>query len=437
MSWYAAHGQDETVIKLLGGKINGYFVEFGATDGIHISNTYALEKSYGWSGIVAEAAKSWHKDLKNNRKCHVDLRCVWSKTGENVIFNETDNKDLSTIDNFSASDYWADARKLGKKYPVETVSLNDLLATYNAPEEIDFLSLDTEGTEFENLKSFDFQKYKINIILCVHNGSNLKEVIRGFLASKGYAIYPTHLTGEDFFILKGLQVVKSVSNNYVIALKRTPERIEKFLTNNKHLNFQIFDAVDGNDLTSTGNYSKYALANALSHIELWKRCAQGDQMFVICEDDAEIHQDFDAVISQIPKNFDFISFGWNFDADLWVSLYPNLSPVRMSFNQDAMRKNKSIYLNNPIDCSFFKLHLFNGTFCYAITPTGAAKFLEICYPLKNMISLAIPDAGDIQITPAALDSAMPEAYQITNSFVCFPPLALADNNHSESTVQNA
>jgi hypothetical protein len=67
---------------------------------------------------------------------------------------------------------------------------------------------------------------------------------------------------------------------------------------------------------------------------------------------------------------------------------------------------------------------------------GAKKFLDICFPLKQNISVNIPETGDVRITPNALDSAMPEAYQKTNSFVCFPPLALAENNHSESTVQN-
>jgi GR25 family glycosyltransferase involved in LPS biosynthesis len=225
--------------------------------------------------------------------------------------------------------------------------------------------------------------------------------------------------------------------NYVISLERTPERLEVFLKNNEHLKFNIFKAIDGSSMAQLGCYGKGAVGNAMSHIELWRRCAQGNEYFIICEDDAELHKDFEAVVDKIPQDFDFICFGWNFDADLWVSLYPPLSPVRMSFNQDSMRNNKNHYLNNPLDCSLLRLHLFNGTFCYAISPAGASKFLEICYPLKQAISVAIPDYGEIKITPTALDSAMPEAFQSTNSFVCFPPLALAENNHSESTVQNA
>ena len=35
-------------------KENGYFIEIGAADGIHFSNTYVLEKELGWQGICIE-----------------------------------------------------------------------------------------------------------------------------------------------------------------------------------------------------------------------------------------------------------------------------------------------------------------------------------------------------------------------------------------------
>src|SRR5262245_15786531 len=46
--------QDLLVLFLLDGKRDGYFVEFGAMDGITLSNTFLLESKYSWRGIAAE-----------------------------------------------------------------------------------------------------------------------------------------------------------------------------------------------------------------------------------------------------------------------------------------------------------------------------------------------------------------------------------------------
>ena len=46
--------QDLWVSYELGEKQDGFFVEFGATNGLANSNTWLLEKKYGWKGILAE-----------------------------------------------------------------------------------------------------------------------------------------------------------------------------------------------------------------------------------------------------------------------------------------------------------------------------------------------------------------------------------------------
>ena len=46
--------QDIFVLYTLNWKRNGFFVEFGATDGMDLSNTYLLEKDFGWRGILSE-----------------------------------------------------------------------------------------------------------------------------------------------------------------------------------------------------------------------------------------------------------------------------------------------------------------------------------------------------------------------------------------------
>lgn len=167
-------------------KRKGFFVEFGATDGIELSNTYLLESVYGWEGIVCEPAKIWRDRLVKNRKCLIDYRCVYNETGHLVDFNETRTGALSTIDAFSSSDLHSLTRAKGRKYSVETISLNDLLVECNAPNQIDYLSIDTEGSEFEILQAFDFNKWQVGILTVEHNFTDKREAIHGLLANNGF-----------------------------------------------------------------------------------------------------------------------------------------------------------------------------------------------------------------------------------------------------------
>lgn len=190
--------QDLFVQFTLAGKRNGYFVEFGATNGIDASNTLLLERQFAWTGILAEPACCWHSALAQNRTAKIDHRCVWKKSGEILTFNETEPPDLSTIDSFTASDYHDENRRMRQRYDVESVSLNDLLGFHEAPRAIDYLSVDTEGSELEILGSFDFDRYDVSIITVEHNFlSGLREGIHGLLTSKGYDRVCVQVSGWD------------------------------------------------------------------------------------------------------------------------------------------------------------------------------------------------------------------------------------------------
>lgn len=183
-------GQDLFVLSELGFKRNGFFIEFGAANGIDLSNTHLMETKFGWKGILSEPAKIWHSELKSNRSSSIELDCVWKTTGDTLLFNEVNdnlhNGELSTIDIFSNSDKHSKARKFSNKYEVKTISLSDMLKKHNAPKTIDYLSIDTEGSEYEILKGFDFNEYDIKIITCEHNHTPIREKIFALLSANGY-----------------------------------------------------------------------------------------------------------------------------------------------------------------------------------------------------------------------------------------------------------
>ena len=198
--------QDLFVIFVLKGKRGGFFVEFGATNGLDLSNTAILEKDLQWNGVLAEPAICWHAALKNNRSAMVDHRCVWSKTGETLAFRETEIAELSTLATLADADCHRDTRTKGKDYLVNTVSLNDLLKTHNCPRQIDYLSIDTEGSELEILRAFKFDDYDIGIMTVEHNFREPdRKAIFDLLSSKGFVrLFEAVSKFDDWYVKRSL-----------------------------------------------------------------------------------------------------------------------------------------------------------------------------------------------------------------------------------------
>lgn len=185
-------GQDRWVLQQTHNKLHGYFVEFGAVDGITLGNTYALEKNYFWNGIVAEPNTMHHAALYRNRSCNISTRCVYTESGKILSFldcgyeRDTEHA-LSSLEVFATSDMHAQSRlHNNKKISVETITLVDLLAQFNAPKQIDYLSLDTEGGEYDILRTFDWNVYDISCITVEHNYTQHRASIYSLLTSLGY-----------------------------------------------------------------------------------------------------------------------------------------------------------------------------------------------------------------------------------------------------------
>lgn len=179
--------QDLLVLANTNYKRGGYFVEFGATNGILLSNSFLLEQSYGWKGILAEPGRVWNAELLSNRpNSKISTQCVWERSNQILDFNETQDPENSTISMFrNKKPRYSRYRKVNH-YEVKTISLMDLLIENNAPEYIDYLSIDTEGSELRILQTFDFSKFSFGIISIEHNYREDREPIFNLLTNAGY-----------------------------------------------------------------------------------------------------------------------------------------------------------------------------------------------------------------------------------------------------------
>jgi len=163
--------QDLFVLYFLKNKKNGTFLEFGATNGFEMSNSFTLEHDFQWQGVLAEPSPQWHKQLKKNRpKSTIIKECIYSETGKNLDFFVSDQGVFSTLEEFKNSDISSmpgntKARnESGYNHKVKTISLNDVFIKHFNGSPIDYMSVDTEGSELIILEKFDFGRFSPKVV---------------------------------------------------------------------------------------------------------------------------------------------------------------------------------------------------------------------------------------------------------------------------------
>jgi FkbM family methyltransferase len=185
---YSQLGQDLKVINFYNNKESGFFIEIGASDGITLSNTYLLETQYKWKGICCEPIPNNFEKLVKNRPNSICYKeAVYNKSGLMLDFDIANNFDLISgiSDHIDKYKSYVDANKT--TIQVQTNSLLDVLNKANAPSFIEYMSLDTEGSELEILKDFNFKKYTFGLIDVEHNYIEPRRTeIKSLLESNGY-----------------------------------------------------------------------------------------------------------------------------------------------------------------------------------------------------------------------------------------------------------
>lgn len=184
-------GQDKWVHSMLGDKKNGYFIELGACDGLYYSNTLFFEREHNWNGICIEPNDLYFNKLQTNRKCNLSNKLVYSVPDVEVDFAICESVSGITDENIGP---FTNKSNIIKK---TTTTLAQILDEFNAPQIIDYLSLDVEGQEYNILSTFSFDKYKFRCMTVEHNaphiGSQMQNKIRTLLESNGYK----YIKGND------------------------------------------------------------------------------------------------------------------------------------------------------------------------------------------------------------------------------------------------
>ena len=201
--YYGQQHEDEIIEKYFPEGYIGGCIDIGATDGVNINNTLHFEQ-LGWYCMCIEPNPNFFNSLKNNRKNAVNL-AVSDRNEDQVVFNIVS---LNGSNEEAISSLRIDERLLKdhsnfdvniKEIVCDVRTLDYCLDYFYTYQQIDFVSVDTEGTELDVLKGFDINKWQPKLFIIENNyeDKNIEEYMNKF----GY-IKDQRISVNDFYIKK-------------------------------------------------------------------------------------------------------------------------------------------------------------------------------------------------------------------------------------------
>lgn len=182
----SAGDEDKFIIDFFKNKKNGYLVDIACACPISGSLSFKLLNEYNWNGILVEPSL-FHKE--NIESCYGDVDGVYFYNG---AIHQTE-KEITLHQPKNHNDVgWASLNEQHVihmdhiSYQVNCLTINNLLSKYNAPNKIDFINLDIEGSEHQVLNYLNYEKYDVKLF-CIENGRNYESL----MIEKGYSVCDT------------------------------------------------------------------------------------------------------------------------------------------------------------------------------------------------------------------------------------------------------
>ena len=171
---YSYGGVDSLILNIFKNQKKGFYLDIGCGHPIKNNNTYLLNKK-GWSGINIDLDEENIELFNSYRRKDINLAtAVSDKEGETDLYFYHSKSALNTISKQNADFQKAKVSSIRK---IKTQEINKILE--NSPykdKEIDFLSIDVEGSELSILKNFDFKKYSPKVIVVEYLDLSLKKL---------------------------------------------------------------------------------------------------------------------------------------------------------------------------------------------------------------------------------------------------------------------
>ena len=179
-----------------------YFIEIGANDGLNLSNSLMLERDFFWNGVLVEPNSKAFQSLQSSRSNTKLNYAVSNKSDSVVEFKEYKDSLFSCISEKDTERHKRHKQDFDIK-TIQTITLTEIFKRYCLPKQIEYLSIDTEGNEYEIIKDFDFDMYKVKTISIEHNHDLKKaNLIRNKLLQHNYLELKEKFLKFDMFFYK-------------------------------------------------------------------------------------------------------------------------------------------------------------------------------------------------------------------------------------------
>lgn len=143
----------------------GWGLDIGASDGISVNTTYALEKSHRWNIVCVEPNPDFRPSLKKHRAMN-EFCAVGSvaSPSETLKINVENPEAYSSLSPSPEADAMNGGKVTWKTVQVEVKTVDDILERWQFPQ-LDLLAIDTEGTELDILRGCDLARWRPKVIV--------------------------------------------------------------------------------------------------------------------------------------------------------------------------------------------------------------------------------------------------------------------------------
>ena len=183
----------------------GNCVEVGAANGLRGSNTLYFE-DLGWRTLCIEPNPAYYKIIEETRRESVECACGATNqlVAEFTVFDIGSKNIMSSVSGLVPDErlieLHQDIINDKHKIQVQVRTLDSILTERKFSKGIDFISIDTEGTELDVLKGLDLTYWDVSLLVVENNYNDPQ--IEEYLKPLGY-FKDARWKINDFYIKEG------------------------------------------------------------------------------------------------------------------------------------------------------------------------------------------------------------------------------------------